>query len=322
MTDSVGNTYTNRTLANRDPGSADEGTTLGIWTAPVTTAITGGTITANFSPNTTVKVALVKKATPATGEQVNFGSVGTAQTGTDRTPSYTTASITSGHTVIFAVAAEQDDPVIGDSDTTNGAWSAVYGANADDGGSSDSQSVASQAKTVTGTGTQTWNVQLKLSNTDYAMNYIVLYDDVPPDVDVAVTGVAGTAELGSVQAFSSITTAATGFGLTASVGYALFPAYPTGVQATAQLGDVFVPGGISFPVTGVQAVGELGQLVTASDSVDLTGVDSSAAVGDVTVRTVFYVVVTGVQVTAGLSAVQVWSAVDDRQTPGWSPVVT
>lgn len=323
MTDSVGNTYTNRTLANRDPGDPNQGTTLGIWTAPITTAITGGTITANFSPNTTAKAALVKKATPATGEQVYFGSAGTAQTGQDRRPSYTTASITSGHTVIFAVAAEQNNAITGDSDTINGAWSADYGAQANTGSRDSSQAVLAQSKTVTGTATQTWDVELTLSTIDYAMNYVVLYDDNPPAVSVAVTGVAGTAELGSVQAFSSIATTLTGFGLTASAGYAAFPAYPTGVQATAQLGDVtLLNAGTNAYADGVQATAELGQLMTNSETVFVTGVAATAALGAVQAASITSVYLTGVQATAGVSAAQVWSYINDSQTPGWSPVVT
>lgn len=318
MTDSVGNTYTNRTLANRDAGDPNQGTTLGIWTAPITTAITGGTITANFSPNTTAKAALVKKATPATGEQVNFGSAGTPQTGANRTPSYTTASITGGHTVVFAVAAEQGIAVEGDADTIRGAWSALYGAVA-----GSSQAVASQSKTVTDTGTQTWNVTLDRAGTNYAMNYIVLYDDIPPDVDVDVSGVSGTAELGSVQAFSEVATTVTGFGLTASAGYAVFPAYPTGVQATAQLGDVtLLNAGTNVYAAGVQAAAQLGQLTTNFEVVSVTGVAATAALGAVQAANITSVYLTGVQATAGVSATQVWSYINDSQTPGWSPVAT
>lgn len=322
MTDSVGNTYTNRTLANRDAGDPNQGTTLGIWTAPVTTAITGGTITANFSPNTTAKAALVKKATPATGEQVNFGSVGTAQLGENDTPSYTTASITSGHTVLFAIAIETDETVTGDTDTTNGVWSALYTALADVGLSSAGQRIASQSKTVTATGTQTWNPRWGPPE-EYAMNYIVLYDDIPPDVDVAVTGVAGTAGLGTVQVLASVSTTLTGFGLTASAGYVVFPAYPAGVQATAQLGDVtLLNAGTNAYADGVQATAELGQLTTNFETVYVTGVAATAALGSVEVFSLTLVYPAGVQATAGVSAAQVWSYINDSQTPGWSPVVT
>ena len=58
------NTYTERALINYDPGAAGAGATLGIYTCAVTNAISGGTITANHSANTSEKAIQVYKVVP------------------------------------------------------------------------------------------------------------------------------------------------------------------------------------------------------------------------------------------------------------------
>lgn len=174
VTDSVGNSYQQLTLVNRTAGSAaNDGTTLGIYLAKVSTALSSGTITANFSPNTTCKAMNVKSITPGAGEKVTVVSTGSGSTGSGTAYSAGALSVTNGYTIYGATALEQIAAATADSDTTNGSWSTEYTASADTGSNSGSQSITSQQKTVTATGNQTYNTSSG-STRDYAINAVVL----------------------------------------------------------------------------------------------------------------------------------------------------
>lgn len=175
MTDSAGNTYTRRSVVNRTAASAaNDGVTLSIFTAPVTTALSAGSITANFSPNTTAKAMVVKRVTPSAGATVQYVEVGTGASGSATTqgaPSHTVP--TSGDTIFGASAVETSAAITGDSDTTNGSWSATYQALGNGGTSATSATISVQQKTVTASGVQNY-ASTTASAADYAANTIIL----------------------------------------------------------------------------------------------------------------------------------------------------
>src|SRR5262245_40298634 len=98
--DSRSNTWTQRALILNDPGAAAAGCTLGIFTAPVTSALSSGTVTANFNPNTTSKAIEVYRVQPSVGEAVSFVAAdATGTTGSSSTPTAATVSVTNGDTI-------------------------------------------------------------------------------------------------------------------------------------------------------------------------------------------------------------------------------
>lgn len=178
MTDNAAggsNTYTNRGgLINQDPGAAAAGATFSMWTCKVTTALSGGTITANFSPNTTSKAITVYRVQPGTDEVIDFVAVGSGGTGSGTTQTGANAvSVTSGDTIFAGSAVEANATVTGDSDTTNGSWSTAYQAVANTGTTGTSMTATAQWKTVSSTGNQTWTTTTAGSR-DWAANYLIL----------------------------------------------------------------------------------------------------------------------------------------------------
>lgn len=181
MTDSAGNSYTNRGLFNRTAGTTSDGTTLGIFTAPVTSALSSGSITVNFSPSTTSKSAIVKRLRPGSGETVGFRSIGAGSTGSGTTTSAGAVTVNLDDTIIGFIAVEEGAAAPADTDTTSGSWTSAYAGIASTGTNSTSQAITGQEKTVTATGSQTYNVTL--ANTrDYSINYIIFGSDAPPGV--------------------------------------------------------------------------------------------------------------------------------------------
>lgn len=191
--DSASNTWTTRAITNRTQvSSAADGATLGFFTAQVTSALSSGTVSISFSPNTTSKAAVVWRVQPGTGEAVAYGTVGPGATGSTSAPTITTSSITNGTTVFGAWAGETNAAVTADSDTTNGSWATQQTAVASTGSAASSQTVATQYKTVTGTGTQTYN--LTTTVVDYAINWLTLYrvTDATGGVTAGAAALAGT----------------------------------------------------------------------------------------------------------------------------------
>lgn len=177
MTDDAsggGNTYTNRGgVINQDPGSAAAGVSFSMWTAEITNALSGGTITANFSPNTASKAILAYRVQPGAGESVTFSLVDTGGTGSATTHTAGTAGTDAGQTVFGGSAVETNTTVTGDADTLDGAWSTQLSAIANTGTDLTSITLTAQWKTAT-----TLNFQNRGSTTaaakDYACNSLVL----------------------------------------------------------------------------------------------------------------------------------------------------
>ena len=99
--------------------------------------------------------------------------------------------------------------------------------------------------------------------------------------------------------------------------------YVTGVSGTAQVGTVSTNAKATVYLTGVQATGRLGTAqVDAKATVYPTGVRGITQVGQVTTSAKATVYPTGVQGTAILNNdVLVWSEVDDAQVVDWVDVL-
>lgn len=303
MSDTAGNTYVSRALNTNDPGAANEGVTVGIWTAPITTAITDGSITGNCSPDTPAKAIVVQRVTPSFGRTVGFSSVGSPTVGRNSNVSRTTPSIPEEYTLFFAVAVETLNAVTGDTDTINGAWGDIYTAVANTGTANTSQSIGAQYKTVTATGTQTWNPSW-VSIADYIANHIVLFDVGDPDVAADATGVESVAGVGSV-----------------SVTVGMRPS-PAGVSAIGHVGVVAVTFPAPVAASGVVATGQTGSLaVQIGAYARPSGVSATAVVGPVSaVPTSAIVEAYGVAAVSAIGYVLVWVEVDDSQAPNWQNV--
>lgn len=183
VTDSAGNTYTQLALNNQDPGAANEGTTLGIYLAKINAALSSGSISANFSPNTTSKAMSIKRISVDAGETLETFAVGAGFTGSGTAYSSGAVSVTNGYTIYGATALEQGSAAAADTDTTNGNWSTAHTAAASTGTNTTSQAITTQQKTVTATGNQTYDTSSG-STRDYALNYVIFRTaySLAPDV--------------------------------------------------------------------------------------------------------------------------------------------
>lgn len=174
ISDSVGNVYTLQRKINRTAGVVLDGVTLGIWLTRIEIPTSNATITIPFSPNTVSKAAIVKKLVCLSQERINVREAGTGATGSSTAQTISAVSMTSGDTIIGVLGVEQTTQPTADSDTTNGIWSAQQSASASTGTNGTSITIAAQNKTVSNSGTQTYNTSTSVSGA-WAMNYITLY---------------------------------------------------------------------------------------------------------------------------------------------------
>jgi hypothetical protein len=291
VTDAASNTYTSRALTNRDPGAANAGNTLDIFTTIVTSALSSQTVTVNFSPNTPSKAAVIWKAVPGAGETARYLSSSAGASGAATTQTITTTSIANGDTVIGATSIEGLAAITADSDTSNGNWSAQYTAVADTGSGGTSQRIASQHKTVTATATQTYNTSTVLSN-DFAINYIVVDSIVIRELvadagSYTVTGTAANLEYGREVAADAGSYAVTGSTTDLEIGRRVVAdagSYSvSGVDATLTIASapkILVPDAGSYAVTGSTADLEYGRRVVAdAGSYAVSGTDADLEYG-------------------------------------------
>lgn len=193
VVDSSSNPYVGRGGSNgivsNDPGAGSAGATLGLYTTSVTGALSSGTLTVNFSPNTTSKAAVVYRVQPGAGEIVNYQSAGTGVLPTNTTgQTITASSVTSGDTIFGAIAIETNVLPTADSDTTNGSWSSAFTLTADTTVVLTSMVINAQWKTVTGTADQIYNTSTA-ANTDSAINWLTIYPAVSQRGNWSVNGI-------------------------------------------------------------------------------------------------------------------------------------
>jgi hypothetical protein len=172
--DPAGNIWTQRAVINYNPSGINNGTTLAIFTAEVTSPLTSQAVTVTLGDNTPEKACIVKRVQPGAGETVQFvdcNTTGNVFTGINIAAP--TVSVTSGDTIFGAAAVETDDAASADTDTTNGSWDAGLQTTADNGLDANAQSIITQYKTTTGTGNQSWAISFGASR-DCAATYLIL----------------------------------------------------------------------------------------------------------------------------------------------------
>jgi hypothetical protein len=278
VTDSQGNTWKQRALINQDPGAAAAGATLGIYVCEgVTNALSSGTVTANFSPNTASKAIQVYRVQPGAGEVVQFvASDTTGSAGSTTTHSAATVSVTQDDTIIGCAAVETGTPsVTGDSDTTNGSWSTVLIRVANTGTDSTSMNSVSQYKTVTATGNQSWACTTG-SARNSARSYLILRAvaaAIDGDLD-KVEAVDSLASTGALAIAGSLTKTDASDTIS-SVG-------ALAIQATASIsetGDTLQAEGTGATL-GAATITEAGDTVSATGVLPITGALTKTETGD------------------------------------------
>lgn len=262
VTDSAGNTWTQRAKPNQTAGATNDGATLGIFVCEgVTNALSSGTVTANFSPNTTSKAIEVYRVQPGAGETVQFVACdATGTTGGSTTHNAPTVSVTNGHTIFGCAAVEVFAGDTGDSDTTNGNWSAIINRVANTGTAATSMVCASQFKTVNATGNQSWASTSAVSR-DFAATYLVIAPIAAGPVGTAsITEaddtVASAATL-ALKGTASITEAADTLVATATLAL-------KGTASIAEAGD-------TLAATGTLALKGTASIAEADDTILATG---------------------------------------------------
>ena len=176
------NVYSQRgPTGNQTAGTASAGASQFWFECPITTALTSTeVVTITFSGNLSEKAASSIRLQPAASESVIYSAVGTASVGAGATThDAATVSVADTYTIFAAAAIETDDATTGDSDTTNGSWSAAFGGLADSGTDPNAMRLFGQWKTATATGDQAWACTTA-SGRDSARNYIIYYSGTPP----------------------------------------------------------------------------------------------------------------------------------------------
>jgi hypothetical protein len=170
--DSVGNTWTRRLNPLYDPGTASSGVETAYYVCEDLTValISSDNITFSGLNSVTAKAYVFWEITPTEGFKIQYVTGGAGTGAASGSPTVTTSSITSGNVVVGGGGAESANTWTGDSDTTNGTWSAQQATGF--GSSTTGMSVTSQTKVVTATATQTYNPTL--TSADQILGWIVL----------------------------------------------------------------------------------------------------------------------------------------------------
>ena len=276
VTDSQGNTYNSRVNTTQTAGAANDGATIRCFEAVVTSALSLGTVTINFSPNTTRKSVAVWRLQPSANRTVMFIGAGAGVTGTTAAELTETATGVPINDVIFGcLAVETDDGLTGDADTTNGSWTSIVVVLADGGPDASAMTLGLQRKAVTATGDQTWNPTVFGGvDRDFAMNYVIYRDarvTLAGSGSYSVTGTAASLLRGRVAAagagsYSLAGTAATlTKGSVAKTLVAGTGSYAVaGTAATLVHGWAIIAGLGSYAVAGSTAGTLRGRLVSAN----------------------------------------------------------
>lgn len=242
VTDSAGNTWTNRGTVNRTSGGVpSDGTTHSQWTCNVTSPLTLGTVTVALSPNTTAKTASVWRIAPVSGEVISFLSAGAGGSNAGTSWSSGTIAAVPQYGILFASSATENNVASNaDSDTTNGSWSARTSHSSDTGTSSTSQTITVQNKVVTAAGDQSYDSGTGTSS-QYAFNWLIISSVFTEGTGSATgtgtgTGVGEADVQGVGSASGSASATGVGEGDVQGVGFA------TGTATAAAVGQADVEG--------------------------------------------------------------------------------
>lgn len=177
LTDPRGNTWTQRAAAIK-PGTSNTGICVSVYTCRVENAYTNGdAIGISFVTPPRTTWIIYEFSGVATGA-LPTPSV-TAQ-GNSASPTVSITPTAAGQLVVAALAGETNTTLTGDSDTTDGSWSAIDVQLSNSGSNSTSVQINTQYKIVTGTTAQSWTGTWAGAQ-DYAAAIVALAEEIPPD---------------------------------------------------------------------------------------------------------------------------------------------
>lgn len=239
-TDAKGNVWTLRQNALYDNGAASAGIEMAIYTAPITVALLttdAGTMTWKTGVSPVAKAWTWYEVIPSASHYADYQTGGTIAGATAANAQVTTASIAVGDGVIAGYFSENVAAVTGDSDSTNGSWTAQQTATV--GSTTSGVRIATQQKVQTTTpSTQSYDVTV--SSQDRIAGYIAV-TEIATDKTGSFTATGGgvTVEVGSKAASAGVT--ATGGGVAVEAGskggQGSFASTGGGVAAEAGFGD-------------------------------------------------------------------------------------
>ncbi len=184
FTDSVGNTWSSQSFSLNDPGAANAGSILAIYTSNISTLTTTNSINLTFSVTVPAKAYTLTEVTTSTsGATIRPFPSGTTVGSSSTTTSVATPTITTtdppltGELLFAVVGREANGTRTGDADTTNGTWSTAQSAGF--GTTTSGQEIISQFKVVTATGAQTYNPTFGGAAADGNIGYVRIEEVAP-----------------------------------------------------------------------------------------------------------------------------------------------
>jgi len=177
-TDAKGNVWTRRVNALYDNGAASAGIEMAFYTAPITVALLttdAGTMTWIGGVSPVAKAWTWYEVIPSGSNTVDYNTGGSIAGATAANAQVTTASVAIGDAVIAGYFSENVAAVTGDSDTTNGTWTAQQTATV--GTTTSGVRIATQQKVQT-TAASTQSYDVTVASQDRIAGYIMLSEHV------------------------------------------------------------------------------------------------------------------------------------------------
>jgi hypothetical protein len=264
VTDSLGNTWTERDAALYDPGAASDGVAGKIFTTPMSggTIVTGTVITVSFgSTIVLVKIWALYEIVPGAGGVAVYSQSGHGSGSRTDVPTITTATLATDELVIGVLHDEYGtDTFTNDTDTVRGTWSTAVRAAS--GGTTTGLAQNSQWKTVTASGTQTYNLTIAGGASDCVMAWISF-------TEYLIQALTAVGAIASAEAFGTVAVTPGAVALTAVGAIASAEAFGT-VAVT--------PGAVALTAVGAIASAEaFGTVVVALTGTALVGSSDGAA---------------------------------------------
>jgi fibronectin-binding autotransporter adhesin len=295
-TDAKGNVWTRRINALFDNGAASAGIEMVWYTAPITVALLTtdlGTITWAGGVSPVAKAWTWYEVIPGAGNSVTYNTGNSIAGAAAANATVVTATVAVGDAVIAGYFAEGVSAVTGDSDTTNGTWTAQQTATI--GATTSGVRIATQQKVQTTTpSTQSYDVTV--ASQDRIAGYIMLSE---------VVSVTGTGAI-TVPSATVAGTGAEVFTATGSVTVPSATVAGTGTHTVVHTGT----GAISVPAPTVAGTGThtaaapsgTGSITVSAPTVAGTGVLSFSGTGAITVPSAT-VAGTGLETITGTGAI-------------------
>lgn len=161
IADNAGNTWTSRINALNDPGAANAGLVLRVFTSTIGTLTATNVVTITFNTATVAKAWTFNEFTSDNSNNRPSYLTAASVTGSSVSPTVISSTINAGDMIVGIVGAEATTQTSYDDDTLNGSWSVAQWGQAGTGASG--VQANTQYKLTTGTGSQTYNNTLNVS---------------------------------------------------------------------------------------------------------------------------------------------------------------